>query len=308
MWGLALVLDRIREPTPPPYGRLTVDDLQKHAVDIDFFLRNVAEKINDMSLLNHAKDVIKKSYGEVVSFSEKGKDLLKFGRNPNVGSSRSTIWYTGQDQANEMYVADNVNSIDTISSNNVADTEVVELQGHTMSGGNLTFVVQTATLNGQNKVTLTTPLNRCTRIKHAQQSAVDLVGEIYAYEDTAIIAGKPTDTTKIHLTVPAGENQSQKASTSLSSTDYWVISSITASLLQKSGSNVAEVRLETREIGGVFTPFTEPIAVKTGDSKEIIFEPYLIIKKNTDVRLTAIASASGQNVSGGINGFLAKVV
>ena len=67
-------------------------------------------------LINHALDVIYRSYGDRVSLSRKGKDLLKFGRNPNVGTSRVTIWYTGQDQGNETYVADNVNSIDTISS------------------------------------------------------------------------------------------------------------------------------------------------------------------------------------------------
>lgn len=283
---------------------LTVDDLQKHAVDIDFFLKNVQEKINDMSLLNHAKDVILKTYGDVVSFSNKGKDLLKFGRNPNVGTSRSTIWYTGQDQANETYVADNVNSIDTISSSDATDTEVVQIQGHTMTGGNLTFVAQTVTLNGQNKVVLSTPLNRCTRVAHNNESATDLVGEIYVYEDTAISSGKPTDTTKIHLTVPAGENQSQKASTSISQFDYWVISSFKASYLQKSGSNVAEVRIECREIGGVFTPLTEAIAISTGESKEVTFEPYLIVPKNCDVRLTSLSSASNQNISGEMNGFL----
>lgn len=260
------------------------------------------------SLLVHAKDVILKTYGDVVSFSDKGKDLLKFGRNPNVGTSKVTIWYTGQDQANETYVADNVNSIDTISSSDANDTEVVSIEGHTMTGGNRTFVVQTATLNGQNKVVLTTPLNRCTRVSHADQSSTDLVGEIYVYEDTAITAGKPTDTTKIHLTVPAGENQSQKASTSISSTDYWVVSSFKASFLQKSGANVAEMRIEVRKVGGVFKPRTEAIAVKTGESKEITFEPYLIVPKNSDVRLTAVASASGQSISGEVNGFLAKVI
>lgn len=48
---VALVLDRRKTPTPPPQGMITVDDLQKHTIDIDFFLRNCVVKgdvtIND---------------------------------------------------------------------------------------------------------------------------------------------------------------------------------------------------------------------------------------------------------------------
>ena len=156
------------------------------------------------SELHLAEHYILSTYGDNVSIHDKEKFLYKFGANPSVGTTRATLWYTGQDQANETYVADNTNSIDTISSSSASDTEVVTIEGHTMSGGDKTFVVQTATLNGQNKVTLGTALNRCTRVYHAGQSTTDLVGEIYVYEDTTITSGKPTDTTKIHITVPAG--------------------------------------------------------------------------------------------------------
>lgn len=263
---------------------------------------------DQMNLIDDAVNTIYRTYGDKVSLNDKGKSLLKFGRNPSVGTTRCTIWYTGQDELNETYVADNVNSIDTISSSSASDTEIVKVEGHTMSGNNLTFVVQTATLNGQNKVTLSTPLNRITRIAHNDDSATNLVGEIYGYEDTAISGGKPTDTSKIHITVPAGHNQSQKASTSISSTDYWIVSEVTAGYIQKSGSNIAELQVEVRSVGGVFKPATAPISIKTGDSKEIIFEPYIIIPKNSDVRLTVEASAGSQNISGEVNGFLAKII
>ena len=259
------------------------------------------------SLLDHAKDVISQSYSHTVSFSQKGKDLLKFGRNPNVGTSKSTIWYTGQDDNNETYLGMNTNSIDSISSSSSSDTEVVRIEGHTESGDDKTFVIQTATLNGQNRVALTTALNRITRISHNNDSSTDLVGEIYGYENTGLSSGKPTDTTKIHITIPSGENQSQKASTSLSSVDYWVVSSITANYLEKSGTNIAEVTIEVRESGGVFKPIIAPVVISTGVSKEITFEPYVIIKPNSDVRLTAVASANNQEISGEINGFLAVI-
>lgn len=260
------------------------------------------------TLLDHAKDVIFKTYGDTVSFEEKGKDLLKFGRNININGTTSTIWYTGKYQANEIYVADNVNSIDTISSQSVSDTEEVIIEGHTMSGNNRNFVVQTATLNGQNKVTLSIPLNRATLVSHNDQSSTNLNGEIYVYEDTAISLGKPVDETKIHITVAAGENESQKASTSISSVDYYAISSLNISYLEKSGSNTANFRLEKRKVGGVFKPITASISIKTGESREIPFKPYLIVEKNTDIRVTGTASANGQEVSAEINGFLGIVV
>ena len=80
-----------------------------------------------------------------------------------------------------------------------------------------TFVTQSVTLNGQTRVALSTPIARSTLATVPNQDrAANLVGEIYVYEDTALSGGKPTDTTKIHLTVEAGKNQSEKASTSTS--------------------------------------------------------------------------------------------
>lgn len=304
-----MVYNKIDNPAPPPQGNVDIATLQRHAVDIDFFLRNIAEKINNMSMLNHAVDVIEKTYGDRVSVSDKGKDLLKFGFNPNVGNSgRFTIWYTGKDQANETYVADNLNTIDSISSSSASDTQAVTIEGHTMTSGERTFVTQTVTLDGQNRVVLSTPLNRVTRVFHADLSSTNLVGEIYVYQNTGISSGKPIDTTKIHLTIPAGENQSQKASTSLSKEDYWIITQISAGNLQKTGSNIADVRLEVRNAGGVFKPRSKAVNVRTGENNELFFEPYLIIKPNSDIRLTANGTTTGMAISGDIHGFLAKIV
>ena len=259
--------------------------------------------------VEHAIDVIQSTYWDIVSVDLKKKDLIKFWRNPNVWSSwRFTLRYTGQDQANETYVADNVNSISTISSSNAADTQIVRIEGHTMTGWNRTFVVQTATLNGQNKVTLTTPLNRCTRVSHNDQTSVSIVWEVYVYQDTALTAWKPTDTTKIHLTMPAWVNQSQKASTSLSSTDYWIITWFSAWYLEKSGTNVADIQLEVREPWGVFKPRSNPMIIQTGIESDRRFNPYLVVPKNSDIRITAQSSATGQEITGDVEWYLAIIV
>lgn len=258
--------------------------------------------------ITYAINNILSDYGDVVSVYDKSKNLLKFGRNPNVGASSSgyTIWYTGQDQAHETYVADNTNSIDSISSSNTDDTEVVRVEGHTMSGDNKTFVVQTATLSGQNRVALSTPLNRCTRVAHNNESSTNLVGEVYVYENTSLTNGKPTDTTKIHLTVPAGKNQSQKASTSLSSSDYWIVTSFRGSVLEKASAFV-DVALQIRVQGGVFRE-VEDVGCSDSSSGIFNFKPYLTIPKNADVRLVGVSDSTSRDVSGSIQGYLAKII
>lgn len=256
--------------------------------------------------IKHAIDIAQETYGDTISVDDKKKDLLKFGRNPNVGTAVTgyTLWSTGVDEANETYVAANTNSIDTISSSSSSDTVEVTIEGHTESGGDKTFVTQTATLNGQNKVTLTTPLNRATRVYNS--NSTNLVGNVYVYQDTTISAGKPTDTTKIHLTVRAGKNQSEKASTSLSSTDYWIITSFRGSVLEKT-SAFADVELQVRQAGSVFRQ-TEDVTASSGNSGIFQFNPYLVVPKNSDIRLVGVAGSSGTDVSGSIQGYLASVV
>lgn len=264
--------------------------------------------VDENPLIQHAINEIYTNYGVRVSVNAKAKDLIKYGRSPNVLTTPSTIWYTGQDDANETYVADNVNSIDTISSSSGSDTEVVNVEGHTMTGGDRTFVVQQATLDGQNKVTLTTPLNRVSRVRHAQESSTSVVGEVYVYEDTPISAGKPTDTTKIHLTMPAGQNTSAKASTTVSALDYWIVTGFRAGLQEKTVNLIATIAVQVRPSGGVFYPIANPLVVASGRSDAYQFMPYVIIPANADIRMVAAATISGTEISGGISGFLAKVV
>lgn len=292
----------------------SVETLESDTQRIVEFLRRLREDYEEFKSrgdmdykIQHAINVIQSTYGDTVSVDAKNKDLRKFGRNPQVGNTgRVSIWYTGQDNANETYVADNVNSIDTISSSSGSDGLIVTVEGHTMSGGNRAFVTQQATLNGQNKVTLSTPLNRCSRVFNS--SSTSLIGEVYVYEDTAISAGKPSDTTKIHLTVPAGNNQSQKASTSLSSTDYWIVTGFGAGYLEKTGSNVANVEIEVRQSNNVFRPISRPIVLRTGTTESLQFNPYLIIPPNSDIRITAISSGSGQEIEADMQGYLAAII
>lgn len=173
---------------------------------------------------------------------------------------------------------------------------------------NKTFIVQDVTMTGQTKAALTTPLARATRAYvPAQNKATNLVGAVYVFEDDTLTGGVPDTATKIHAIIPAGKNQTEKASTSLSSVDYWVVESFHAHMFEKSGAIFADVELQYREVGGVFRP-VDDVAVSSNDNTaSISFSPPAIIPKNADVRLRATASAAGTDVGGSIQGFLVKV-
>lgn len=331
--------------------------------------------------VDYAERVIADTYSDTVSVDTKLKTLLKFGKNPNVGTATTgyTIWYTGQDQAHETYVSRNL--IDSISSASSSDTGIVTVEGHTvgsdvsvstltqsagtatcttgsahgyasddwvyMEGANeagyngivqitvtgsttftytvdsgtaspatgtitatnqaKTFVTQDVTLTGQTRAALGTALARCTRVYVKEQNrATDLVGGVFVYENTSLTSGKPTDTTKIYLTVQPGKNQSEKASTSLSSTDYWILTSFRASVFDKTGGTI-DCALQIRRPGSVFREVEDVVA--TADNNGIFkFNPFLIVPKDSDVRLVATAAATGTEATGSIQGYLAEVV
>lgn len=248
--------------------------------------------------VDHACRVIKQQYGDIVVI--KHKDLLKFGRNKAVGTSSTTIMTLAGTEINETYISANL--IDTLSSSSGSDTMPIVVEGHTIDGnGDFTFVVQTATLNGQNKVVLTTPLARCTRLYN--NGATNLVGAVYAYQEQSISAGVPQTANKVHCIIRAGKNQSEKAATCLSKDDYWIITKYTATVLEKT-QVYADVELEVRLKGKVFRVVDITGCSSGVDSTEEQL-PFLIVPPNSDVRLRAVSSTADTDVAGSIHGFLA---
>lgn len=236
------------------------------------------------------------SFGDSVVI--KPKSLLKFGRNDSIDSGTpETVQFAG---GNETYATGN--DIDTISSSSNADTQLVVIEGHTLSGSDLTFVVQNATLTGRTKANLTTPLYRCTRLFNNDNT--DFAGNIYVYEDTAITNGVPGDTTKIHLKVDPGKNQSEKASTSFSSVDYGIITSVYGGVTSKRAS-VAEFNLQVRESGKVFRTILNWSSVQ-GETR-LDLEPHVIVKPNSDVRITADVSVNDTEVVAGFNSYFGLI-
>lgn len=260
------------------------------------------QKYTGDSKLEHAYREIYNTYGVNVSVIEKKKGLLKFGRNDAVGTSSTTIMTLPSGISNETYVASN--AITTISSDNSGDTQSVTIEGHTISGSDLTFVTQNVTLTGQTQASLGTALARATRAYN--NGSTDFAGTIYVYETDTSTAGVPDTSSKVHLMVDSGFNQSEKASTSLSSTDYWIITSFYASVLQKTAVYI-DAHLEIRLSGKVFRS-SASIGVSSGNTGQLFFDPYILVPANSDVRIRATASTTGVSVSGGIQGYLALIV
>ena len=266
---------------PPPQRPVTLDDDPRMAYAISQILAD---------------------FGDNVSVAAKKKILRKFGRSDDIDTGSFKEVWMNTTIAEETLVASDL--IDTISSSSAGDTQAVTIEGHTISGSDLTFVSQAATLNGQTKVVLATPLARSTRIFN--NSATDFAGDVAVYEDTAIVAGVPTDKTKVHLLVSIGKNQSEKCTTSISSVDYWILTSLHAGVLTKTAAT-AEFELQVRLSGKVFRNIHDFSANSSSGTIELLLDPYIIVPKNSDVRMRATSSANNTEVEAGMNGYLAIV-
>ena len=273
--------------------------------------------------LEHAIDTIAGNFGDRVSVLKKNKDLLKFGRSDQVnnttGGTSIMISPPSVKHERDLYA----NDIDKVSGTVAGDgSSVLTVEGHTYSNGDLTFVVQDVTLAANpttTAATLSTPLARCTRAYlkpsgTAGSPPTDLTGAIYFYDDNGgavtISGGVPSDLTYVHMMIRAGQNNTEKAATTISSTDYWIITGAYANLISKQTGAYADVRMEIRDIknGGSWrTLFDMTVSASGGDAFRTGY-PYIIIPKNHDVRFVGLGdSATDRSVVAGMFGALATI-
>jgi hypothetical protein len=264
-----------------------------------------------------AEAEILNTYGDVASVWEKKKALFKFGSTENADSGvKTTVAQFQGAVVNETFATGN--TVDSIVSDNASDTGVVVIEGHTGDGsGNFTFSVQEATLNGQTPVSLSTSIMRCNRAYAKDGTfavpSVDLVGNVYIYDSTlaaGVTTGTPNTATATKCMIAAGNNQSRKAATTISSADYWIVTEILGSLERGSGgSAAADLDVECRKVGGVWRPMGLQIELhhSAEPNFEETFKPYRIIPPNTDVRMVATSDSANTQIAGHINGSLAII-
>lgn len=270
--------------------------------------------------IQRAEAEIESTYGDTVSVSQKNKGLLKFGQ----GSIDQVERMVMRLDDSETYVMDNL--IDRIVSDDSNNDQIVTIEGHTIDTETnlLTFVVQSATVNGQTPVVLTTPLARLTRmyVNDYIASPIASGSTIYGFQSTSSVTnGVPDDSTKIHAVIVAGTNtdeqlrnhQSAKATTALSSQDYLIITQIYGDIRRTSGTGAkADIFLKWRQLDAtgakVFrTAFIRSIALAGSSNVQFSVEPHIIIPKNSDIIMTVVATANNTEISAGFKGALAIV-
>lgn len=255
--------------------------------------------------LRLAEDRIRVTYGDSVTVQGKEKALVKFGTHTSQGTGWETLAEMQDAETEETFVTGN--DITTIVSTDATDNETITIEGQTYSAGVTTFVTQTAVLDGQTPVTLDTPLFRVTRLYNS--STTTIAGNIAVYEGGAITAGKPDVDSTVHGYIVAGEQQSQKASTTISGSDYYIIEQFTLSNIDKANS-WAEARVEYKNVdSAVWLPLSQDVSASDESGTTVLpFKAPIIVPKNSDVRISVRCNTSGVTVSGGIQGYLAKVI
>lgn len=254
--------------------------------------------------LVQAEREVYQTFNDKVSVDRKAKSLIKFGKSaPLTTGSLQTVWTVG---GNETYVNDNL--IDSISSSSTLDQEEIYVEGHTVTGTGFdqqfSFVSFTVNLNGQTRVALPIPLARVSMIYNNNGST--LQGRVVVYENTALTNGIPTDVTKIHIDIPLGFQESFKAATTFSNTDYYILTGGFGAVSGKQ-DGAADFYLEIREPGKVFRQVAA-VAGSNASSWIINLDPAVVIPKNCDVRVRVDSSSNNLVVFTSFQGYLAKVI
>ena len=239
--------------------------------------------------LQHAVKFISDTYSDTVDIWEKGKPLIKFGYNPDldVGVSE-TIWNQGGDETLKT-----ANDIDIIVSTDAGDNQDVVIEGHTISGSDLTFVTQTETLNGTTNVSLTTPLARVTRVYN--DGSTDFAGDVTVEDNGTSVHAKVLGT--------SGQNQSKKCQTALSSVDYWVITELAGGVVGTVTANI-HFEFQIKESGKTWRTIYE---FASSSYTTVSLDPYIIARPNSDIRMIGTSDTNNTEGIAAIHGYLAIV-
>lgn len=256
-------------------------------------------------------------FGENWSVSEFRRTLIKFGRSTNLAADvRSTLWEVGPVHETYLMPADG-NLITVISSTDALDVgHIIRVEGlYYDADGRLVFLVQNVVSNGQNRVTLPTPLSRCTRLRDID--LFPLVGDLYAYQGagTTDTAGLPDDLDFTHnvLKGTLGLRQSFKGSATIGDKIALLVTDITFSISRRQATlidfafEVANFTVTGPNLPFGFLPAYGAITLNSAGKTAInlALDPVIIIPPNHEVRAVATSSASGAQGNITFSGYFA---
>lgn len=157
-------------------------------------------------------NIVNNSVGlEIAKGNVPGTSFIhKFGQAPDfdTGDLRVTVWDGANDGGiNAMkYTYSTTNDINSLTSTNSTDTQVIEVQG---LGANYEPITQNATLAGSGYVGLGSPLMRVFRMKN--EGSTDLAGQASVYVSGPTTGGVVNTNTNVRAIINDGNNQTLMA-------------------------------------------------------------------------------------------------
>jgi len=224
-------------------------------------------------------------YSFVDKFGESGENI-------DTTDGLVDIWAGVADaNCNKNYVYSTTADIDSISSSSASDTEIINIQG---LDENWELTEQLATLDGQNRVALTTPLIRVFRMYNSNSNP--LVGTIYCYVNTTISGGIPTTPDPIRAIITIGDEQTLMALYTIPAgkTGYLVQGDVG---LYSKLAGYSHGHFAIRLFGKIFrTQRTFGLSTTGTSSRPFVFTIPLPIPEKTDIRVRADSSVNNMGV------------
>lgn len=240
--------------------------------------------------LKHAINIVRQTYGHIVSVDDKAKDLIKFGRYDALDGTELTLQYHGG-----LFDPPAGNLVTKFKSSDAADDQLCIIEGHTIAGDVLTFVSQTKALDGTNDVTLDTPLHDVTRLEN--ENSTDFAGLISVLQD---------DNT-IRLQTDGTNNQSLKCASAVSKDDYLFIFGFLPFVNRQNDRSV-DMKFQTKNIGKTWKTKLPFSVHSNSGSVPIPCLPYIIVPPNTYFRVNGIASGASTGAGCSIFSVLGKII
>lgn len=244
--------------------------------------------------LDLAINEIRSTYGHLASFYESGRSLHKWGYLP---SSAATTWETVKYSGGNETLLE-TNAITVIDTTNAGDAgKEIYVEGHYLNGTDLVFHAQTVTLTGLTAVTLAQPLARCSRMRINSGTAV-AAGNITANAGEGGTA---------YNLIAAGDTQTEKAQTTVSFQEYFVVTSFGSSILGNNNA-AARFRAEMKSSGRPWVPQARwSLKGDTTDYVRLTGDNPFIIPPNSDIRIRVNCSTAGTAVDAWFDGYMAII-
>lgn len=231
--------------------------------------------------------------------------IHKFGNAPDFDTTDGevSVWGGAEDgTAWELmkYVYSTTADIDSISSSAIGDNQEIVISG---LDANYQLVTQPVTLNGRNRVALTTSLIRVFRAYNNGSTVI--TGHVIIYVNTALTAGVPTDKTKIRAVVDPLNQQTTMAIYTVPAGYTGYMRDWYASTAGASKNSDYIIRVISRDFGKIFrAKHVSAISDNAISSYQHLYtEPEKFLEK-TDIEIRAQSTglgATGISISAGFD-------